>query len=286
MAALSDFLPEVLSEIYEVPDSVALNAIRNAVIEFCRFSTYVREDVSVFPLPGTATYTLGVAQPTNNTLIETYDGRLEVDESLVDRKTPGQLRDIDYQWRNKTGPRSYYYTREDTTTVLISPYPPAATSGVDITSIAATTPIELTLVAHGLESGGAVSVHGTSIAEIDDLGFRITKIDDDTFSLDGTTADGTSSAGYFIVQREIIVPVAVQPTPASIVIDDTVYNNYHETIAYGALARLYAMPRKDWSDINMAAAYSQSFAAGIDDAKRRVEDNHMNVTRVMSYGGI
>lgn len=64
----------------------------------------------------------------------------------------------------------------------------------------------------------------------------------------------------------ISVMVALKPTQVAVVIDDRLLA-YSEVIAAGAKRRLMVMPKKEWSDANLAIYYGGIFNAGIGKAR-------------------
>ena len=212
--SLSDFLPEVLVEIPEVPDVLAIHHLRNAAISFCEQSTYVRSDISFNTVVDQATYVAGVdfTAPTDHRIVEIYDGRVVDNLNPIKRKTPGQLNtEMGPDWYTETG-TTYYVTRETTESVRLVMIPTAI--------------------------------------------------------------------------KAVVIPAAWKPIQTATTVDDALYDDWHETIAHGALARIYAIPRKSWSDMNTAMMHANLFGVGIEDAKRRVENAYLKPTRTTSYGGI
>lgn len=212
MATLSDFLPEVLVEVPDVPDVVAEHHIRNAIIDFCQRSTYYRADLAFNTVADQAQYTSAdFTLPADTRIVEIYDGRLGTDRSIY-RKTPGQLEtEVGYDWASRTGD-VYYVTREDTESLTLVRVP--------------------------------------------------------------TTV------------KAVVIKAALKPTQTATTVDDLLYNDWHELIAIGALARIYKIPNKVWSDNQTALMNAGLFENGIMEAKRRVENAHMKPSRTVHYGGI
>lgn len=82
------------------------------------------------------------------------------------------------------------------------------------------------------------------------------------------------------------VEAALRPTPTATTIDDDIYSNYREVITHGALARLYIMPGKSWHSPGLYQEYMNHFSNSVRDAKRKVENAHVDITRCIRYGGI
>lgn len=68
----------------------------------------------------------------------------------------------------------------------------------------------------------------------------------------------------------MVLRVAYKPTRTATLGPDVLYNDYYETIAMGAKARLMAMVKQVWSNPQMAVAYGTLFDAAIVEATLRV----------------
>lgn len=108
--SIEDFLPKVLPYVRGCPDNVALEAIRNAIEEFCKRSTIVRmvhEPVTV--VTDQAEYPLEI--PYNYYSVEILEAGCGWQPlPTIDTITAGERFGIN--WRNQTGPISYI-TQDD-----------------------------------------------------------------------------------------------------------------------------------------------------------------------------
>jgi hypothetical protein len=80
--------------------------------------------------------------------------------------------------------------------------------------------------------------------------------------------------------------VALRPTEAATTVDDSVYEEFRDSIAAGAKARLMAMPKKPWSDPALAGFYGSEFRRAIDVAKIKADrgaDRQRLATRPVYY---
>jgi len=83
------------------------------------------------------------------------------------------------------------------------------------------------------------------------------------------------------------VRVAVKPTLSATAIGDVVLNKHDETLVHGALGRLYAIPRKPWTDLNLATYHEGLFRAAIPAARSEAADEFQTgVARRVKYGGL
>lgn len=70
------------------------------------------------------------------------------------------------------------------------------------------------------------------------------------------------------------------------VLPDRIFYAFRELITAGALARLFAMPGKDWTDQKLAGYYDGKFERGVIEAKSRADNDFSNAPVVCTYGGI
>lgn len=83
--------------------------------------------------------------------------------------------------------------------------------------------------------------------------------------------------------EKLDVYITVKPSPVGDTIDDQVYNDYYAIIAAGAKAILCAMPRKEWTALDMVPYYTSLFKSGINDAKIRVINGYTNNAHKMAF---
>lgn len=65
---------------------------------------------------------------------------------------------------------------------------------------------------------------------------------------------------------QLIVEVALKPSQAAEDFPDDVFAHHAEDISHGALARLHALPKQDWTDIGEADRQRALFERAIDSA--------------------
>lgn len=114
------FLPEVLPYATECPEVVAINAIRNACIEFCDKSLYlIYEHDPVTTVANVSDY--GLSLPANTTSARVLDAWYN--NYLLGAKSEEDLKKLyPYDWHAMQGnPR--WYTGRDPDTVVLVPYP-------------------------------------------------------------------------------------------------------------------------------------------------------------------
>lgn len=123
--AYDAFLPEVLPYVRDCPEFAAVNAIRNACIEFCEMSTYWRQVLDpIAVVVGQNEYDLDVEVGTSVTqIISAKFGELP----LVG-KSEEQLNQLfNSDWRNQSG-GIQYYTQDDHDVLRVVLTPETATT--------------------------------------------------------------------------------------------------------------------------------------------------------------
>lgn len=118
--AYDEFLPEVLPYVHDCAYPVAINAVRNACIEFCDktdYVTYTHDPISV--VAGTASYNLVLPAGTEVARILSgwYDGLRMAPKGEEDMRLQFPL-----DWRTMTG-RPQYFTHAIPSTVIVVPAP-------------------------------------------------------------------------------------------------------------------------------------------------------------------
>ena len=80
--------------------------------------------------------------------------------------------------------------------------------------------------------------------------------------------------------------VALKPSITATTIDDTIYEDYYETIGAGALGRLLLQQGRPWYNASLATFYREQFEQETNAAKGLVDNSHSpRVARTVRYGG-
>lgn len=102
--AWEEFLPEVLLEVDDCPQALAVSAIRNAAITLCKKSRVWREYLDAITVKtGQADYELD--QPTDTNIVMVVSARCGADPNKIDMKGPFSEKHLDRDlpgWRNYT----------------------------------------------------------------------------------------------------------------------------------------------------------------------------------------
>ena len=94
------------------------------------------------------------------------------------------------------------------------------------------------------------------------------------------TPDATVTDKYYI-------RFSVKPTLSATTIDDVLVNKFDQRIIYGALGRLYFIPRKPWTDFNLGQYYTTMFQNSWAEVRAEaVDEFQVGVPRKVKYGGL
>lgn len=167
-------------------------------------------------------------------------------------------------------------TVADTATVDISTLLPTETELVDIITMKAEdgrSPVDPTTWAHMDENETDWRV------ETNDVACKYVISANNIIRLIPIPASTVADAYY--------ARVAVKPTLDADELDDILVNKHDELLTRGALARLYRMPRKTWTDPSLAAHHLTAFEEGIRAARTEAADEYQTgVARKVKYGGL
>lgn len=107
------------------------------------------------------------------------------------------------------------------------------------------------------------------------------------FVLDGNNTLRLVPTPSTAVTNQYFLRVAVKPLLSATVIDDVVANKYDELLIHGALAKLFLLPRKPWTDAGLAQYHQSIFLNGIPPARTEAaEEFQTGIPRKVKYGGI
>lgn len=202
------FLSQVTQYVPDVSEFVAIDAIRNAAIEFCTKSLFWQTTLASVPVvAGKATYTLQT--PADTKVIQIVSAYFN--ENLLVPQSPDRLADIYRRgdWQTMTGSPQYI-------TQVIKP--------------------EITVVPIPVNAAGNLSVR-----------------------------------------------VALAPTRDSQEIDAEIYEQWAETIAMGARARLYAQPKQPYYDKQAAVDATKLFRYDINRARIAVNKGLTRTSPQVEY---
>lgn len=74
----------------------------------------------------------------------------------------------------------------------------------------------------------------------------------------------------------LVVRAAVRPARTATTIDDFLYNQHLQAIAHGALARLFAMAKKEWTSAAKSKEHRDAFDLQISNATVKRAKGHVN----------
>lgn len=126
--AWDSYLPEVLPEVPECPDQVAINAIRSSAIDLCQKARVWRASFGPLSLSiSTSSYALGV--PSNTELVTVIQASILSNGSWSDISGPYSEEHMDMEidhWRdNTTDSLPYRYLNDGLSNIRVYPTPTA-----------------------------------------------------------------------------------------------------------------------------------------------------------------
>lgn len=71
-----------------------------------------------------------------------------------------------------------------------------------------------------------------------------------------------------------------------VVLPEELFHKFRDALVCGALARLHAMPRRDWTDFNAAMYHKSMFDKAVISAKSEGDVDHGDPVLVVDYGGL
>lgn len=83
----------------------------------------------------------------------------------------------------------------------------------------------------------------------------------------------------FTERQAITIRVALKPTRAAATFDDIFLEEYAETIAHGALMRIFLSPGKVYSNEKQAMAHNSLYMAGLNVARTRAQNGNVRASR-------
>lgn len=122
------FYPSVLPYVHDCPAPVALNAVRNACIEFCRQTMFWQIDIPATTLPAQQnTYPLTSYLPAQTDLVQVVTAWFG--QQTLQPKSADELNQIygPYVWNTEVG-WPHFFTQEIPTDIIIVPSPDTPTA--------------------------------------------------------------------------------------------------------------------------------------------------------------
>ena len=84
----------------------------------------------------------------------------------------------------------------------------------------------------------------------------------------------------------LVLEAYLKPAADAATVQDFIYEEWHEAIAYGAKARLFSMAEKPWTSQNKAESNAIAYASAITAAVSKNDTGHMRPSRRVRYGGL
>lgn len=253
MRAITDLLPDVRIACPGAPDFIAQYVLTRALSEFLDRSEAWRQWIEVPRLLADVEDGL-VSWPNHlddDTIQWARIKRVDMLRYFVEAdienedgeeicfKTEHQLQRVDWHWRDRTGSRPLYYTRND----------------------------EL-VVEDGVISQHTIRLYPLPVADaIGEVRARVVVITDVVSGGMLSTTDANTDGQ---------IPI----------LPDRIFYAWRYGIVCGALAQLYMIPGKDWTDPKMAAPHMAKFEEVIAMAQSRADRDYNNAELLVQYGGL
>ena len=286
----STFTHLITSEVPDVPDPVALSAIARSVREFCVKSHCYVENIEVFPDADTTDDAFPVTVPSNTNMVDVLSAK----EYSTNRRLPvisqEQLTAIGYNFAYAADFTVIDYVLCDDTlenSIQLQPYPFNPLVGDGVSIVSSTTDTVTTSGAHGMVDGDIVTFQLTNMSAINTKTYSVEYVSATEFKATGApTFSPTLNTGHVAQTQAVILKVVLVPDFNATSVDTKVSNPFIESIIAGALAILYAMPGKSWSDPGIATGYMAMVEKAADAHRAKVEAVYSSHARVTStkYG--
>jgi len=93
-------------------------------------------------------------------------------------------------------------------------------------------------------------------------------------------------AGTPVADKTLDVMVALKPSISSRRIEDYIYEEYSEVFRHGALARLFAMAGKPWTNTTLSGYHSSEYESAVTTATTKCETGGVRTAHTVKYGGL
>lgn len=248
--------PNVLQYVSNCPNILAQFHIRQAAIEFCKRTLVWRKVLPiVLSQQNGLTFTAALVAALGGTLTAPFTGPTRTDYVMTFSDGSTQVVTL------SNGSTTVNWTSPVTATANVTysqvQYPFPVTTDGEISKI-----LKFTL------NGIKRRVVTPDMAE-DMVFYRFQQQDWDDICWTTDRLNFNVSPPPLDALQQYGLIVALQPTQTATTIPDDIYNNFAEDIATGALARIYGIPKKDWSDEPLARSKRTAFEERIGKAARQ-----------------
>ena len=114
-----------------------------------------------------------------------------------------------------------------------------------------------------------------------------TALDAKWYVLDGNNTIRLVPTPSTTTTNQYYIRIAVKPLLTAVTIDDVLVNKYDELLVHGALSKLFLIPRKSWTDTNLAAFHLSLFGGSFAAARTEAaEEFQTGIPRKVKYGGL
>ena len=215
MAALTDLVPDIRSDIPEIPSFVAQRQLLRAARTFCEETRAWRTNIQISVIANTATVSLTTIVPTGTELVDIISMKNTNGYEPVHPRTFSWLDQNKSDWRSETDLNAIYYVLQGNNTLRLVPTP------------------------------------------------------------------STTTLNLYDAR------IAVKPLMSATTLDDVLVNKHREALISGALGKLFLIPRKPWTDLELGQYHQAVFVNSWPRARAETADEFQTgVPRKVKYGGL
>jgi hypothetical protein len=272
----ADLYDWVLPDLPMCPTNIALNAIRDSVIELCERTLLWRDELQQILVVGPTSDTTTDAHVAGDTFVTVTDGTNFSDEDTITIALSGDSEGT--SWRGHV-----LGTPVNNVVTLDGQLPDTVDSGATVTKLEYLYPVTLpadTALAKAL--GAWLNDSPIEPISPDDLDTEFNNTEFGWVGVNWRTDVNVPTRWYMPDDNTVgllLAPsaggslrinAALKPTRTSTTFPSWIYEKYLEVIASGAKARLMSIPKKPYTDLDLARYHRRIFDDGIANAKSTV----------------
>ena len=269
----TDMYDWVMPDLPMCPTNIALNAIRDSVIELCERTLLWRDELQQILVVGPTSDTTTAAQVAGDTQVTVTDGTNFSDGDTITIALDGDSEGTSWRGHVLGTPVNNIVTLDGQLNDIVA-------SGATVTKFNYLYPLVLPSDA-AIAKGLTAWLNDSTIEPIspDDLE---TEFNNTEFGWVGANwrTDVNLPTRWYLPDDTTVglllapsaggnlrINVALKPTRASTTFPSWIYEKYLEIIAHGAKARLMFVPKKPYTDIELARYHQAKFDEGIANAR-------------------
>lgn len=107
-------------------------------------------------------------------------------------------------------------------------------------------------------------------------------LEDDVYCVRFADANNLSITPAPTADLDVDLLIATAPGPAALTMHDSLWAGHHEALKHGALRRLYEIPKRAWSDPQLAGYYGGLFQQAMAKNKHQFNRNVSQTARLLT----